>query len=258
MRRWPTCWPERCTTRWRALYGEEGLALERGWGIPAGDGCVGANLRGDGVSATTRDAIPTELATDVRVRQAVAHLIDRAALLEAITNSRGLSRDLYTHPHADYYEMIARAVPITYRYDQRRAQQLLEEAGFTRGSDACGAARAASGLPSNSGISRAPRTSASHIMVDSLSRGGIDATSHVFGVQRTSQETGPSRQDCSAGRSTSLDTTAPRSHDPRTVGREPTDLATPTPRWIGSSMDGIRRSIGHNASSTCSRWSGLR
>ena len=43
-------------------------------------------------------AIPTELATDVRVRQAVAHLIDRAALLEAITNSRGLSRDLYTPP----------------------------------------------------------------------------------------------------------------------------------------------------------------
>jgi hypothetical protein len=35
-------------------------------------------------------AVPTEIATDARVRRAVAHLIDREALLEVVTAGKGL------------------------------------------------------------------------------------------------------------------------------------------------------------------------
>ena len=90
---------------------------------------------------------------------------------------------------------------------------------------ACGAARAASGLPSNSGISPgATNERESHIMVDSLSRGGIDATSHVFGVQRTSQDR--SKSPGLFGGSKYI----PRYHS--------AEIARPENRWTGANRFG--------------------
>jgi peptide/nickel transport system substrate-binding protein len=79
-------------------------------------------------------AQPLELASDVRVRQAVAHAIDKQPIFEAIAYGRGFLTDTFTPPQMDIYPLVERAVA-KYPYDPRRVQQLLEAAGFLRGSD---------------------------------------------------------------------------------------------------------------------------
>ena len=62
-------------------------------------------------------------------------------------------------------------------------------------------------------------------MVDSLSRGGIDATSHVFGVQRTSQEDRPKSPGLFGGSKY-----IPRYHS--------AEIARPENRWTGANRFG--------------------
>ncbi len=173
------------------LYGEEGLTLERGWAGTGGGTVVWEPISARAMEFQQRPefAVPTELATDVRVRRALAHVIDREALLEVLTAGRGLLRDVFAHPYADDYDMILRAVPVRYRYDPRRASQLLEEAGFSRGADGVWISSTGQRFTLEQWyIAGATNERESHILVDYLRRNGIDATSHVFGVQRTSNE----------------------------------------------------------------------
>jgi len=134
-------------------------------------------------------AVPTELASDVRVRQAIAHAIDREALLEVLTNNKGILRDVFAHPKEEYYDVVARAAPSRYRPDPRRAQTLLEEAGFARGAD--GQWRTPKGERFTLDqwfLASAGNERESTIVVDGLRRFGIDASSQVWGVQRSSAE----------------------------------------------------------------------
>ncbi len=172
------------------FYGEEGSALERGWANGGG------TVTWEPISPRTMEfqlrpefAVPHELATDVRVRQAVLYAIDREALLDALTAGHGMLRDVYTHPNADYYDTVFRAVPTRYRYDARRAEQLLQEAGFARGSDGVWASAGGERFAMEQWyIAGATNERESTILVDGLRRFGIEASSHVFGVQRSSQE----------------------------------------------------------------------
>ncbi len=69
---------------------------------------------------------------DVRVRQALAHALDRQAIIDGILKGAG---QLATGPInpllGDFYNPNV----TTYDYDMERAAQLLEEAGWTKGSD---------------------------------------------------------------------------------------------------------------------------
>ncbi|MBX3142752.1 MAG: hypothetical protein KF813_03265 [Trueperaceae bacterium] len=93
-----------------------------------------------------------EAVQDVRVRHAVAHAIDRELIVEAIIEGGGvLATSVLGAPVFGYKDMKLLEL---YPYDPERAIELLQEAGYTRGSD--GMMRDASGqvltlqaLPSN-------------------------------------------------------------------------------------------------------------
>jgi peptide/nickel transport system substrate-binding protein len=72
---------------------------------------------------------------DVRVRKALAHAIDKQSLDETFFDGSGAVTYSMISPRAvPYYAEIERAV-VRYPYDPQRTQQLLNEAGLTRGTD---------------------------------------------------------------------------------------------------------------------------
>ncbi len=72
--------------------------------------------------------------TDLRVRQALHHGVDFDTLNEALQDRQTSAAIGPIPPTAAYYRQLAQAVP-TYPYDPRRTEQLMQEAGFTRGPD---------------------------------------------------------------------------------------------------------------------------
>jgi peptide/nickel transport system substrate-binding protein len=71
---------------------------------------------------------------DLRVRQAIHHGVDFEMLNEVLQGGRTSAAIGPIPPTANYYQDLARAVP-HYPYDPRRAEQLMAEAGFSRGGD---------------------------------------------------------------------------------------------------------------------------
>ncbi len=91
--------------------------------------------------------------TDVRVRKAIAHSMDREALNGAVLDGHGVITEFMISPLTDYFADVERAT-IKHPYDVRRAEQLMNDAGFTKGGDgffASGGERFSSELRSLSG-----------------------------------------------------------------------------------------------------------
>jgi peptide/nickel transport system substrate-binding protein len=173
------------------LHGEEGVTLEQGWatnraGIVLWETDIG---KGQEIQQRPEIAVPTQLATDVRVRQAIASAIDRVTLTDIVTAGHGLFREIYSHPSAPHFETLLRAVPTRYPYDVRRAEQLLQDAGFTRGPDGFWMAPTGQRFTLEQWyLTGTTNERDSQILVDGLRRFGIDASSNLWGLQRTSQE----------------------------------------------------------------------
>ncbi len=72
--------------------------------------------------------------TDLRVRRALAHSVDRAALADSMLEGEGQPADTFVSPGTVFYDAVQRAV-VKYPYDLRRTDQLMREAGFNRGAD---------------------------------------------------------------------------------------------------------------------------
>lgn len=173
------------------LHGEEGLALERTWATNGGGKVIWETdiAKGQEIQMRPEFAMPTQLATDVRVRQALAFAIDRATLTEVITVGKGLLREVYTHPYADYYDAVLRSVATRYAYDPRRSEQLLQQAGFTRGADGFWLTPNGERFTLEQWyLAGATNERDSVILVDTFRKLGIDASSNVFGIQRASNE----------------------------------------------------------------------
>ena len=71
---------------------------------------------------------------DPRVRKALAHAVEKSAINDAIYSGNSLLADFMIPPVALYGAAIDRAIP-KYPYDLRRSEQLMNEAGFTKGND---------------------------------------------------------------------------------------------------------------------------
>jgi len=69
--------------------------------------------------------------SDVRVRQALAHAVDRPALADVSTFGLGRVADAYVAPAEPFFEEVDRTVT-KYPYDLNRAAALLAEAGWRR------------------------------------------------------------------------------------------------------------------------------
>jgi peptide/nickel transport system substrate-binding protein len=71
---------------------------------------------------------------DLRVRRALSHIVQKQELVDGLLDGQGLVADVYLNPeHAHFAE--ADRMTTKYLFDLRRADQLLVEAGLTKGSD---------------------------------------------------------------------------------------------------------------------------
>jgi peptide/nickel transport system substrate-binding protein len=162
---------------------QEGLILERDW-VSRGAGVVLWEALGSRtlqMQFSPEFASPLEMATDVRVRRAIAHAINKQDSFEVVTGGRGLLADTRAHPGEVYHAQVDREIT-KYPYDVRRAQQLLEEAGFTRGSG--GQWLTPRGRPAELPVwftgGAALFEQENTIIVEQLKRFGFDATSKMF------------------------------------------------------------------------------
>lgn len=78
-------------------------------------------------------AAPRSL-TDVRVRKALAHAMDREGLNAAVLNGHGVITEFMISPLVDYFAEVERAT-MKHPYDLRRAEQFMLDAGYAKGSD---------------------------------------------------------------------------------------------------------------------------
>jgi peptide/nickel transport system substrate-binding protein len=80
------------------------------------------------------DFVSPRALTDVRVRKAFAHAIDRNALNEAVYLGQAIITDTPIPSAVPYYAELDRTIP-HYPYDLRLVEQRMTEAGFTRSAD---------------------------------------------------------------------------------------------------------------------------
>jgi peptide/nickel transport system substrate-binding protein len=78
------------------------------------------------INPTAREDSPL---ADLNVRKAVAHALNREALIEPFYGGRGSVANVFMPPSSGWHEDILGAAP-TYEYNQEMARQLLAEAGF--------------------------------------------------------------------------------------------------------------------------------
>jgi peptide/nickel transport system substrate-binding protein len=71
---------------------------------------------------------------DERVRKAIAHTIDKQAINEGLLEGVGIPADTMMYPTVPYQADLERAVA-KYPLDPRRAEALLQEAGYRKGAD---------------------------------------------------------------------------------------------------------------------------
>ncbi len=117
---------------------------------------------------------------DLRVRKALAHATDRAALADTLTESQGNVADALILPQVEYFDAVKRAVP-TYPFDPRRAEQLMNDAGWTRGGDGFYAHPAAGRFTIEIAVAAGVRNDSEvAIMANGLRQVGYDATIRVI------------------------------------------------------------------------------
>lgn len=174
------------------LRGEPGEVLDRQWGKMGGTilwSVTSQGGRGWFFQFRPEFAQPLELATDVRLRRAIASAIEREPMFEVAASGRGVVSETFTNKEEPEFAEVNRAVAhLKNPYDPRRSQQLLEEAGLRRGSD--GKWTTPSGTPFDTtawytaGATGFEQGNA--IFVDYLNKIGISAVSRSFNTQSQS------------------------------------------------------------------------
>ncbi len=160
---------------------DDALSLERQWQSQGQQGSTlfaPSQIRFTSFQFRPDIMNPTEMG-DIRVRKAIAHSIDNAASLEAVTYGKGKLVSVPI-PDDETFWPLFEGFP-KYGYDPRRAQQLLEEAGYTRGDDA--RYRAPHGRPFEfefGFIAQASNERENTIWVDNLRQVGLSAHSQGY------------------------------------------------------------------------------
>jgi peptide/nickel transport system substrate-binding protein len=121
------------------------------------------------IQARPQFANPTAL-LNVRVRRAMAHATDTRALLEGMMNGTGIIADTIVSPDEEYFPTLDRVLT-RYPFDPRRTEQLMLEAGLSKGPDGFYVSPAGPYRPEVRGPTEKELT----ILVDSWKQAGIDA-----------------------------------------------------------------------------------
>jgi peptide/nickel transport system substrate-binding protein len=114
---------------------QQGLILKREWSTNNGGTVLVYPALWRWVQIQQRpEYAATRALLDARVRKALIHSVDRAALNEALFEGEGIIADAPIEPNLDYYPRVDRVVT-KYAFDTTRAHQLLAEVGLGRGGD---------------------------------------------------------------------------------------------------------------------------
>jgi len=132
-----------------ALRFQQGVLMQREWG-PRNAGNV--LYKADLYRATFVQFHPERLGTqglsDVRVRKALAHTLDKDGLNQGLFEGEGLLAEVPFIPKSAGYYSTVEPLATKYPYDVSRAQALLTQAGYARGGDGVWASPTAAGSPS--------------------------------------------------------------------------------------------------------------
>ena len=158
---------------------QQAIVLDREWG---GRGTVlrsPVGVRHANVNVRPEVVTPRAL-LDVRARRALAHLIDRQALADGLTEGIGTTADTLVLPHTEGFAEVDRVVT-KYQYDTRRGEQLLGELGFSKGADGFFASPTEGRFNPEIAVAQGGRNDTEvQIMVDGLRRVGVDSSVRII------------------------------------------------------------------------------
>ncbi|HEY3117837.1 MAG TPA: ABC transporter substrate-binding protein, partial [Chloroflexota bacterium] len=118
-----------------ALSFEQGWTLKKEWESQAA-GTVEFNrgsIRRQENQFHPERANPAAI-LDIRVRRALAHTMDKQSISDALFQGLDAHADTLPNPALDYYSEIDRSLT-KYPFDPTRSEQLMREAGYSRGTD---------------------------------------------------------------------------------------------------------------------------
>jgi peptide/nickel transport system substrate-binding protein len=115
---------------------------------------------------------------DIRVRQALAHAIDKHELNQAVTEGLGTVSDTWVYPYLEYFPQ-AQQIVTKYPYDQRVAAQRLADIGYAKGPDGFYTSAAGGRLAMQMQFRDGFEQEAA-ILQDGLRRFGIDISTQVL------------------------------------------------------------------------------
>jgi peptide/nickel transport system substrate-binding protein len=121
---------------------------------------------------------------DVRVRQALQHILDRQALADTFSPDGGPA-DIFAPKGDPVYQLAEQRGFPKYPYDISRAQALLRDAGWTLGSD--GLVHNAAGQTLNFEVRVVSRTEEGLALADQWKQGGINAEMYAMGKPLSSR-----------------------------------------------------------------------
>ncbi len=168
---------------------------------------------------------------DLRVRRAIAHSVDKQLLADALHEGEGIAADVLVRRSAPEFPTVDRTAT-KYPYDPRQAQQLLEEAGMTRGAD--GTYVTASGArfaPDWKATAGGDTEIQLGLLADGLRRIGVDA--HQTVLPR------PFSNETRATFPTMMNWSTTSQPDSWLLGYQSSRIAGPENRWTGSNFVGL-------------------
>jgi peptide/nickel transport system substrate-binding protein len=163
----------------------EGLTLEQQWAAnQAGIVLYSPVGMRTSVVQMRPEYVETPGLLDVRVRRAIASSLGVTEAIQFLTEGKAVRTQTITSPGVDYYAEIERVIP-KYVFDPRRAQQLMQEAGFHKGADGffvgTDGQRVSFSITSSAGERQESEVA---VYVDNLREVGFDASQRVMAVQQ--------------------------------------------------------------------------
>lgn len=173
----------------------------------------------------------TRAFTDLRVRQALAYGIDRDAHNQALFGGEGIISYTAIQPTVSYYADVDRAVT-KYPFEPRKTEQLMADAGFTKGSDGVWTSPTYGRMAFEATVAASVQNNNENaIMANTWRRLGFDVTETQYSTiqsgDREARNTFPGLWTGGSG-----------AGDSRLAAYRSDRIATPANRWTGSNYGG--------------------
>jgi peptide/nickel transport system substrate-binding protein len=160
---------------------QQATILKREW-EPRNAGVVllvPAQVRHHNVQMKPESANPRAI-LDRRVRRALVHAMDRQEIADGLLDGQGQVAHSLMSPYLQFSAEIDRAV-MKYPYDPRRTEELMHEAGFSKGPDGFYASPSEGRFSPEVRVNAAGQNEAEGtVLADNLRRAGMDSSLYVI------------------------------------------------------------------------------